>query len=244
MIQWIRWIQRQSIGENSNISSIVIFYYFGLVSIISFFILVNSGAIHKQVHTRWCNHIGQRWPHWRMPLTENYPLKWKFTSHKSETNTTIEFSQSNLGKTQLCPHPNDKTNINAKKSEWDWQVKLIIAKNQWKILAITQSKWTLIKGPFVLGDSDADFWRYQHVVSDGHIVTNVTVQPYSGGRQHMILPNFAKKCMKLRKFWAVRGGAPGVLPPKSATGQVRTDPKCIFKQHTVLHMYNIYVPHS
>ena len=28
----------------------------------------------------------------------------------------------------------------------------------------------------------------------------------------MILPNFAKNCMKLRKFWAV-GGA----PPKSAT---------------------------
>ena len=23
------------------------------------------------------------------------------------------------------------------------------------------------------------------------------------GRQHMILPNFAKNCIKLRKFWAV-----------------------------------------
>ena len=34
-----------------------------------------------------------------------------------------------------------------------------------------------------------------------------------GGRQHMILPNFAKNCMKFRKFWAVGGGA-----PKSATG--------------------------
>ena len=30
------------------------------------------------------------------------------------------------------------------------------------------------------------------------------------GRQHLILPNFAKNCMKLRKFWA---------PPKSATGR-------------------------
>ena len=33
-----------------------------------------------------------------------------------------------------------------------------------------------------------------------------------GGRQHMILPNFAKNCMKLRKFWAV-GGAPPLNPP-------------------------------
>ena len=39
-----------------------------------------------------------------------------------------------------------------------------------------------------------------------------------GGRQHMILPNFAKNCMKLRKFWAVGGGgarrgAPPLNPP-------------------------------
>ena len=26
-----------------------------------------------------------------------------------------------------------------------------------------------------------------------------------GGHQHMILPNFLKNSMKLRKFWAVRG---------------------------------------
>ena len=32
------------------------------------------------------------------------------------------------------------------------------------------------------------------------------------GRQHMILPNFAKNCMKLRKIWAMGGH-----PPKSAT---------------------------
>ena len=36
-----------------------------------------------------------------------------------------------------------------------------------------------------------------------------------GGRQHMILPNFAKNCMKLRTFWAVGGRAPGrpLSPP-------------------------------
>ena len=34
-----------------------------------------------------------------------------------------------------------------------------------------------------------------------------------GGRQHMILPNFAKNCMKLRKFWAVGGRARQVRPP-------------------------------
>ena len=28
------------------------------------------------------------------------------------------------------------------------------------------------------------------------------------GCQHMILGNFVKNCMKLRKFWAVGGGAP------------------------------------
>ena len=33
--------------------------------------------------------------------------------------------------------------------------------------------------------------------------------PPGGGRQHMILPNFAKNCMKLRKFWALG-------PPKTA----------------------------
>ena len=32
-----------------------------------------------------------------------------------------------------------------------------------------------------------------------------------GGRQHTILPNFPKNCMKLRKVWSV-GGAPGVPP--------------------------------
>ena len=26
-----------------------------------------------------------------------------------------------------------------------------------------------------------------------------------GGHQHMILPNFARHCLKLRKFWAVGG---------------------------------------
>ena len=33
-----------------------------------------------------------------------------------------------------------------------------------------------------------------------------------GGRQHMILPNFAKNCMKLRKFWAVQGTRRGCPP--------------------------------
>ena len=41
-----------------------------------------------------------------------------------------------------------------------------------------------------------------------------------GGRQHMILPNFMKNCMKLRKFWAVGGGAHRAHPPKSATAPV------------------------
>ena len=44
----------------------------------------------------------------------------------------------------------------------------------------------------------------------------------------MILPKFAKNCMKLRKFWAVGGGggdgrgvgAPGT-PPKSDTAKKR-----------------------
>ena len=34
-----------------------------------------------------------------------------------------------------------------------------------------------------------------------------------GGRQHMILPNFAKNCMKLRKFRAVGGGGMRRGPP-------------------------------
>ena len=33
-----------------------------------------------------------------------------------------------------------------------------------------------------------------------------------GGRQHMILSNFLKNCMKSRKFWAVGGRAPGAPP--------------------------------
>ena len=31
-----------------------------------------------------------------------------------------------------------------------------------------------------------------------------------GGHKHTILPNFPKNVMKLKKFWAVRGRAPGV----------------------------------
>ena len=40
--------------------------------------------------------------------------------------------------------------------------------------------------------------------------------PREGARQHTILPNFVKKCMKLRKFWAVGGLAVGA--PKFAIG--------------------------
>ena len=36
-----------------------------------------------------------------------------------------------------------------------------------------------------------------------------------GGRQHMILPNFAKNCMKLRKIWAVRGARAGAASPQN-----------------------------
>ena len=35
-----------------------------------------------------------------------------------------------------------------------------------------------------------------------------------GGRQHMILPNFAKNCMKLRKFWAAPQNPPLHLIPQ------------------------------
>ena len=41
--------------------------------------------------------------------------------------------------------------------------------------------------------------------------------PLGGTCQHTILSNFPKNCMKSRKFWAVRGGARRVRPPKSAT---------------------------
>ena len=33
-----------------------------------------------------------------------------------------------------------------------------------------------------------------------------------GGRQHTILSNFLKNCMKSRKFWTVGGRAPGAPP--------------------------------
>ena len=44
----------------------------------------------------------------------------------------------------------------------------------------------------------------------------------SKGRQHMILPNFAKNCMELRKFLAVGG------PPRSATAHEQI---CLLKCH-------------
>ena len=40
-----------------------------------------------------------------------------------------------------------------------------------------------------------------------------------GGHQHMILPNFPKNCMNLRKFWTVGGCMLGASP-RSATGIV------------------------
>ena len=45
-------------------------------------------------------------------------------------------------------------------------------------------------------------------------VKEETLNPLGGGRQHMILPNFAKNCMKLRTFWAVGGGLAGGAPPQ------------------------------
>ena len=36
--------------------------------------------------------------------------------------------------------------------------------------------------------------------------------PRGGARQHMILPNFLKKCMKLKEF-EPRGGARDMQPP-------------------------------
>ena len=36
--------------------------------------------------------------------------------------------------------------------------------------------------------------------------------PALGGRQHMILPNFPKSCMKLKEFGPL-GGAPPLDPP-------------------------------
>ena len=36
--------------------------------------------------------------------------------------------------------------------------------------------------------------------------------PRGGGRQHMILPNFEKNCMKLRKFLTVGGAHAGSAP--------------------------------
>ena len=46
----------------------------------------------------------------------------------------------------------------------------------------------------------------------------------------MILPNFAKNCMKLRKFSAVRGGVCRGCPPKSATAETNHEKK-IVSQH-------------
>ena len=39
------------------------------------------------------------------------------------------------------------------------------------------------------------------------------VNPLGGGRQHTILSNFQKNCMKSRKFWTVGGGGAPLNPP-------------------------------
>ena len=42
--------------------------------------------------------------------------------------------------------------------------------------------------------------------------------PGGGGRQHTILPNFPKNCMKLKEFGPRGGGASKILQCRSATG--------------------------
>ena len=53
-----------------------------------------------------------------------------------------------------------------------------------------------------------------------------------GGCQHIILPNFVKNCMKLRKFWSVGG-----YPPKSTTVYTKKyeKPKYEISRYEKLH---------
>ena len=50
-----------------------------------------------------------------------------------------------------------------------------------------------------------------HARGGSRIIRRRGHRPSSGGRQHMILLNFPKNCMKLRKIWAGGGLLPGAL---------------------------------
>ena len=52
-------------------------------------------------------------------------------------------------------------------------------------------------------------WTNQHSRGGSRIPHRRGRQPSGGRSQHT---NFPKNCMKLRKFWSVGGGAPGVPP--------------------------------
>ena len=65
---------------------------------------------------------------------------------------------------------------------------------------------------------------------------------FQRGRQHTILPNFRKNCMKLKKF-GPPGGAPPCTPLRSATVKTHTDNNIIVWGPTRKHTYmtfNIY----
>ena len=52
-----------------------------------------------------------------------------------------------------------------------------------------------------------------HAGADPGFPVGGGADPPVGGDQHMILPNFVKNCMKLRKFWTVGGARAGHASP-------------------------------
>ena len=67
--------------------------------------------------------------------------------------------------------------------------------------------WTLIS---TYHEEKIPFYSYLHHIpgADPGFPVGGGANP-PGGRQHMILPNIPKNCMKLRKFWAVEGARRG-----------------------------------
>ena len=55
----------------------------------------------------------------------------------------------------------------------------------------------------------------------------------------MILPNFAKNCMKLRKFWAIGGRVLGA-PPKSATNMISHQTPVVGFSELNVKLFKVY----
>ena len=70
---------------------------------------------------------------------------------------------------------------------------------------------TLLYVEYDVQEKSFNGFNFTRVIRGGSRISIGGAPTLQRGRQDIILPKFPKNCMKLRKFWSVRGGGPGAL---------------------------------